>query len=226
MNNYILSETSSAQKEMSAYDALLNYRFMNLCVKAEVASLMPVTVYVGDDECNIEDVADVSLPNEYQMTIYPKNPNNLSAIIQAVYEAHPEFKMEIKSHNDSDEANQRYVLYTMPEVDKNRHDFLNEGVEGLADECRLKIDAVYAKYEAKFVEELAKLPPEVLDEAKQALDNVRKKSQDMAINLLIKKQQEIDDAYVRYQEKQEQEKVEQKDYDVAHGFKMGDSNEE
>ena len=132
MNNYVLSETSGAQKDMSAYVALLNYRFMNLCIKAELASLMPVTIYIGNDECDIEDVADVSLPNEYQMAIYPKNPNNLSAIIQAVYEAHPEFKMEIKSHNDSDEANQRYVLYTMPEVDKNRHDFLNEGVEGLA----------------------------------------------------------------------------------------------
>lgn len=226
MNNYVITEIDTAQKKMGAYIALLNYRYMNLCVKAELGALMPVTVYLGNEAYNIEDVANINNPDEFKFGVYPKNDNNLQDIIEGIYESHPEFKMEIKSSDGSDDADKRFILYTMPEVDKNRHDFLNEGVEGLADECRLKIDAVYAKYEAKFVEELAKLPPEVLDEAKQALDNVRKKSQDMAINLLIKKQQEIDDAYARYQEKQEQEKVEQKDYDVAHGFKMGDSNEE
>ena len=46
MNNYVITEIDSAQKKLSAYVTLLSYRYMNLCVKAELGALMPVNVYV------------------------------------------------------------------------------------------------------------------------------------------------------------------------------------
>ena len=94
MNTYIMAEIDSAQKKMSGYIALMNYRFKNLCVKADPISLLPVTIYVDTYEYNMEDVANVNKPNDYQLGVYPKDPNNLQAILQGLYEAHPEFKME------------------------------------------------------------------------------------------------------------------------------------
>ena len=46
MNNYVITEIDDAQKKMSAYVTLLSYRYMNLCVKAELGALMPVNVTV------------------------------------------------------------------------------------------------------------------------------------------------------------------------------------
>ena len=220
MNNYVLSETSSAQKDLSAYVALLNYRFMNLCIKAEVASLMPVTIYIGNDECDIEDVADVTLPNDYQMAVYPKNPNNLSAIIQGIYEAHPEFKMEIKSNEGSEDEASKYVLYTMPEVDENRRDLLMNGVKGLHEECKARINAVYGKYQARFTELSVKVSTQDTDDVNKALDDVYDKCIDMTDELLIQKQQEIEEGYEKYVKDQEQKK--EMEFDYSKGIKLFD----
>ena len=56
MNNYTISEIEKAQKKMSGYIGLLSFRYMNLCVKAEIASLLPVTVFVNGQETNIEEI--------------------------------------------------------------------------------------------------------------------------------------------------------------------------
>ena len=40
MNNYVITEIDDAQKKMSAYVTLLSYRYMNLCVKAELGALL------------------------------------------------------------------------------------------------------------------------------------------------------------------------------------------
>ena len=81
MNNYVITEIDDAQKKMSAYVTLLSYRYMNLCVKAELGALMPVNVYIGDDSYNIEDVANIYSPDDFQFAVYPKNENNQQAII-------------------------------------------------------------------------------------------------------------------------------------------------
>ena len=149
MNNYVITEIDSAQKKLSAYVTLLSYRYMNLCVKAELGALMPVNVYVGDESYNIEDVANVCSPDEFQFAVYPKNENNQQAIIQGVYEAHPEFKMEMKNDGGS------YILYTMPVVDENRHDLLMNAIKGLYEECcgrdqkQNEIDEALAHYQTE-----------------------------------------------------------------------------
>ena len=223
MNNYVISEIDSAQKKMGAYVALLNYRYMNLCVKAELGALMPVTVFVGNEPYNIEDVANINSPNEYQFGIYPKNGNNLQNIIHGIYEAHPEFKMEIKSTDGSDDADKRFILYTMPDVDENRRDFLKEGVKSLHEECYVRIDAIHAEIKAGLLENLteANLPKEEIDEALKALDETRKNSQDMINEQLLKKQEEIDRGYEHYQEecvRKEEEAA--ANFDFTKGFRM------
>ena len=216
MNNYVITEIDDAQKKMSAYVTLLSYRYMNLCVKAELGALMPVNVYIGDDSYNIEDVANIYSPDDFQFAVYPKNENNQQAIIQGVYEAHPEFKMEMKHDSGS------YILYTMPVVDENRHDLLQNAIKGLYEECCGRIDAIHAEFKARMLENLTKVgvSETETDEALQALDDLRQKSMDMADQQLDQKQNEIDEALVRYQTEQTQQKEEDEAYDVTKGFRM------
>ena len=216
MNNYVITEIDDAQKKMSAYVTLLSYRYMNLCVKAELGALMPVNVYIGDDTYNIEDVANIYSPDEFQFAVYPKNENNQQAIIQGVYEAHPEFKMEMKNDGGS------YILYTMPVVDENRHDLLQNAIKGLYEECCGRIDVIHAEFKARMLENLTKVgvSETETDEALQALDDLRQKSMDMADQQLDQKQNEIDEALVRYQAEQAHQKEEDEAYDVTKGFRM------
>ena len=224
MNNYVITEIDTAQKKMGAYIALLNYRYMNLCVKAELGALMPVTVYLGNEAYNIEDVANINNPDEFKFGVYPKNDNNLQDIIEGIYESHPEFKMEIKSSDGSDDADKRFILYTMPEVDKNRHDFLQDGVKALHAECCTRIDAIYAQIKASLLENMAKanLPKADVDEAMKALDETRQNCLDSVNEQLLKKQEEIDEALTRYEEEQQRKAEENREYDVTQGFRMSD----
>ena len=221
MNNYVITEIDDAQKKMSAYVTLLSYRYMNLCVKAELGALMPVNVYIGDDTYNIEDVANIYSPDEFQFAVYPKNENNQQAIIQGVYEAHPEFKMEIMNPGGAD----AYILYTMPAVDKNRHDILLNAVKSLHEECCGRIDAVHAEYKGRMLENLTKvgLSKAETDEALKALDDLRQETLSMADQQLDKKQQEIDEALVHYQEEQIRKAEEEPDFDITKGFRLYDA---
>ena len=216
MNNYVITEIDDAQKKMSAYVTLLSYRYMNLCVKAELGALMPVNVYIGDDSYNIEDVANIYSPDDFQFAVYPKNENNQQAIIQGVYEAHPEFKMEMKHDGGS------YILYTMPVVDENRHDLLQNAIKGLYEECCGRIDVIHAEFKSRMLENLTKVgvSKAETDEALQALDDLRQKSMNMADHQLDQKQNEIDEALVRYQTEQAHQKEEDEAYDVTKGFRM------
>ena len=222
MNTYIIAEIDSAQKKMSGYIALLNYRFKNLCVKADPISLLPVTVYVDMDEYNMEDVANVNKPNDFQLGVYPKNPDNLQAVLQGIYEAHPELKIEQKSMKDengsSDDAGSLYLLLTMPEVDDNRRDILNNGIKGLREECQTRIDTIYAEQKTYFVELLANSQPEEIEEANQALKKAYKQCTDLVDDLLFKKEDEIEEAYQRYLSKQKEKHSAEADY--TKGFRM------
>ena len=220
MNNYVISEIDSAQKKMGAYVALLNYRYMNLCVKAELGALMPVTVFVGNEPHNIEEVANINSPDKYQFGIYPINENNLQDIIHGIYEAHPEFKMELKNNDGNDGGSPApYLLYTMPDVDKNRHDFLENAIKGLHEECCVRIDAIRLEYKVRLVENLQMISQADTDEALKALDDVHRQSLEMADGQLYQKQTEIDEALSRYELKSLQQD-DDPDFDYTKGMRM------
>ena len=219
MNNYVITEIDSAQKKMSAYVSLLSYRYMNLCVKAELGALMPVNVYLGDQVYNIEDVANVYSPDEFQFSVYPKNENNQQDIIQGIYEAHPEFKMERKTSGGGS-----YILYTMPEVDENRHDFLQNAIKGLHEECGARLEAIRVEFKERLLENLTKVgvSKDEIDEALQALDELHERTQKMADQQLEQKQTEIDEAYQRYLEEKENQKLgEANNFDYSQGMRLG-----
>ena len=160
MNVYVSSAIAELKEKLNAYVALMNYRYINLCVKAELGSLLPVTVSAVGKELNIEDVAQIATPNEYQLDVYPKLNDYQQGIIEGIFDVHPEFKLEILQIESSDDKRDKHLLYTMPDVDKERYDLLNNMAKVFRDECNVDIDKECALHTDSLPELTGKLTPE------------------------------------------------------------------
>ena len=236
MRKSIALTLGEASSKMSGHVALLNYRYLNLCVKAEAASLLIVTVEYDGHNLDIEQVADVASPREDQLQVYPKSPDMLAPISKAIAAVHPEFKQEvIKEENNNgssssgkEEDEDKSILLTMPEVDKNRRDALMEGVKLLYDETTAELTAIYETYTQKALIQLMDGKAEEIDECKKALDDLKKEHFDLADNYRKNKEKEIEDAYKRYMEQKEEKIKNKQEHEAAtnkkagHSLKMGE----
>lgn len=255
MNSFLLIQTDEVDRKMDGYTVLLSYRYMNLCVKAEIASLMPVSVIDEGTEFDIEEVADVAIANEYQMVVYPKYPELLTPIVEGIAEAHPEFKLSVKKgrmsyvdpepddddNDDSDRKSGRepidldkfpagepgedntglFLVYTMPDVDKNRRDLLTAAVKSLHAECMMRIDSLFAHHAEIFTEFLANTTSlKDGDLLKNRLTEIYDHHKERADMLRDDKLQEIDDAYARYTLKQGDADQPESDLDYGDGTSM------
>ena len=218
INLLLRTQLDSAEKKMSAYMALMNFRYMNLCIKAEPASLIPVTVAILGEEKNIEEVANVAVPDEYHLAVIPDSKDSFSQIAQAVTYSHPEFKVSIKTM-DIGGVKQEYLEYEMPEVDENRHDFLSEAVKGLYDETKVKIEAVYQEERVGFAEFLGSNSSD-LDEVNEALDKIRDNTLENITNSRDGKLKEIEDGYLRYLSQKASQEEDSHDVDVSKRMKF------
>lgn len=200
MNNYIALEINEFQKKLNGYNMLFNYRMTNLCVKAEPTALMPVTVLVAGTEYNLEEVADLLKPDDFSFDVYPKNQNNLQPIIDGIFDMHPEFKMELKTDKAETEGGEdkHHAFYTMPEVNKERRDLLNDLTKTFHKECQLNLDATYAELQVRLMEPYTKMSPAEIDEARQGFENIFNKAKEMCDKLLQLKLNEIEEGYQRY----------------------------
>ena len=200
MNNYITFELTDLAKKMKGYNMLFNYRMSNFCVKAEPTALMPVTVALGDIEYNLEEVANLMRPDDFTFDVYPKNPNNLQAIINGIFDVHPEFKMELKTDKAEMEGDEdkHHVVSTMPPVDKNRRKLLNDTVKTFHKECMVNLDVTYTELQTKLVEPYSKMSPMEIDEARKAFKKVYDLAKDQCDKMLEQKLNEIEEGYQRY----------------------------
>lgn len=220
--NFIYSTLiNKTENKMAGYMALLDFRYQNLCVMAEPGSLLPVTVIFGSEEKNIEDVADVAQPDDFHLAVIPKSPITINQIAQSIMKAHPEFKMKIQQMEVlGDEKD--YLEYEMPEVDKDRRDFLNQTVKSLHDEAKVRIDEIYVEAQQGFAEYLEK-SPEDLDEVSKAIDKAHDDYINKIRDLRDKKLEEVEEGYQRYlQHAQEEAEAQAEDpgYDVTKGMRM------
>lgn len=214
-----------AKSKMNAFVALVNYRYMNLCVDAEPASLLCITVEANEMKLDIENVADVSCPQKDQFALFPKvnDPSLIFEICKAVKKAHPEFDVDVKDMDDYDEGEmkedeeQKYILLTMPKVNKTRHDFIKKGVDTLQKACQAKLDFIFQEYVAKVTAKLAIGNPEELDEAKDELQNLHDEHKKMLNGYSDDKKAEVEEAYQRYLEEQEQKEAERQEAEEAQG---------
>lgn len=237
MRNKISSILGELESKVSGYVALLNFRYLNLCVKAEPAALLPITITIDKRKFELEQVADAAKPNDFQFIIFPKDQSILFEVGKGIAEMHPEFKQELVvedekgklkevSDDDQDEKAEKFIRLTMPSVNKNRHDLLVEGVKGLYDECKLKLDTNFGSYGMQVTANLAGAAAEEMDEAKEAMEDLKKQVYEMAEAYRDNKLKEIEDAYQEYQDRQnEKEQSSKEKHDasnpgVVKGFRM------
>ena len=173
----------------------MSYRYANLCVKAELGALLPVTV-AAERDYNLEDVAKLTTPDDFHFEIYPNVPDHLQYIIEGILDVHPEFKMELV-REDYGNHNQ-HIVYTMPEVDKDRRKLLTDTAKVFYEECKAEIEKECAVYLAELPELEGKLSVEDFTEVTRVLKRSREETLQNCDELYQKKLAEIDDAYQNY----------------------------
>ena len=198
MNIFYKSLISQVENKMAGYIALLGFRYQNLCVKADPTSLMPVNVMMGGDPMNIEDVAKVATTDDFHLAVFPNQEDLQQFVIDGIFHSHPEFKLEVQTYKQNDEE-RHFLLYEMPEVNKDRYDLLTQAVGSLYDECKIRLDGIYAENMANMTE-LLKGSPDELNHIKQELERVHDEYVEKAKGVRDEKLEEIEEAYRRYLE--------------------------
>ena len=219
MNIYITAAVKELKEKLNAYLSLLSYRYANLCVKAELGALLPVTV-MAERDYNLEDVAKVATPDDFRFEIYPNVPDHLQAIIAAILEVHPEFKMELV-REDYGNHNQ-HIVYTMPEVDKDRRKLLNDTAKVFYEECKAEIDAACAVYMTELPELEGRLSVEDFTEVTRVLKRTREETLQTCDELYQKKLGEIDEAHQHYMTDHADDDQGHAGFDVTSSMKLFD----
>ena len=81
MRKAVFDLLNEAQKKMSGFAVYMNYQFIHFSVQAEPAALLAIEVELNNVRMNLEDVADIILPNETQFGIIPKSQSYLFPIL-------------------------------------------------------------------------------------------------------------------------------------------------
>ncbi|MBR0262949.1 MAG: ribosome recycling factor [Prevotella sp.] len=221
MNSYYYAQLKDFTEKARGYNMMFNYRMMNLCVKAEPGALVPVIVTVGGKDYNLEEVAQIRRPDDYIFEIRANNSDYLQNIIDGIMDVHPEFVFEMKTEKDIEEKDVNYAQYTMPEVDKDRYDLLSETTKAFYNECLVSIDAVYAQKEAKLAEVAVHAPAEDVQQIKDELDEYYHNAKDEAQKMRDMKLQEIEEAYLHYQEKEQDREIGKiNSFDYSQGMRL------
>lgn len=221
MNSYYYAQLKDFTEKARGYNMMFNYRMMNLCVKAEPGALVPVIVTVGGKDYNLEEVAQIRRPDDYVFEIRANNSDYLQNIIDGIMDVHPEFVFEMKTEKDIEDKDVNYAQYTMPEVDKDRYDLLSETTKAFYNECLVSIDAVYAQKEAKLAEVAIHAPAEDVQQIKDELDEYYNNAKDEAQKMRDMKLQEIEEAYLHYQEKEQDREIGKiNSFDYSQGMRL------
>jgi len=207
MRRNLQPKYAEAKDKMNGYSVLFTYRLMNLCVKANPVSLLSTVVDLSEGKFNIENVADITQPNEYQLGVYPHEPESIYKIGKAIQIEHPEFKVETPEvvYNDGSkpEDGRKYLLYTMPEINKDRYDLLMNGVDVLYAECKADTDKVYSKILGQMVAAMSGEDLDIINETKSELKDLYDFYDDLDKQYRDNKKKEIEDAYQEYLKKKE-----------------------
>ena len=134
--------------------------------------------------------------------------------------AEPEEIDKMTDAEPDGDLNGLFLVYTMPEVDKERRDMLTIAVKGLHAECVERIDSVYTRHADNIVTMLTNTPPQEAETLKDALERVYHDNKEHADKLRDEKLQEIDDAYARYTLRQQNTEEVPEDWDYSKGIQI------
>ena len=215
MRRDIIKEFDMLGDALSTLNAQFSYRLMNLCVKAEPVSLLSIEANIEGEFQKLEDCAQIGKEDDYSFQIVPNYDDDLPTLAQAVFREHPEFKQEFKKlqvdisedPNNPDVHDVYYLQVTMPEVDDERYDLLKNGVKAYYEENKAQMEAVSAKYDAKFATLLDGESPEDVKKVKEARDKQTKTWYEQRDKIYNDKLQEIEDAHEKWRHQQKSNKI-------------------
>lgn len=204
MKRSISNQYDQLQEKLKGYVAMMNFRYINLCIKADPVSLIPVKVNVEGTEKNLEQVAMTAKKDDYRFWIVPKYDEDKDSICKGIAKVHPEFKqkedtLKIEGISEDGEAyDVHYIELTMPDVDDNRYNALKNAVDVVYQECKTLMEAAVSKAKAEIAFLSVGEPKEDIDGINKAVDNLNEKCEEQRDKLRDKKLQDIEDAYKKW----------------------------
>lgn len=231
MKRSVISEYDKLQEKLMGYVTIMNYRYMNLCVMAEEASLLPITVAVEGEAKKLEEVATIAKKNDYQFMIAPHVDGDMPNVAKGISASHPEFKQErqtmhingVDENGNDVDQDVPYLLLTMPEVDDERYDFLKQGVDFFYDDCKISMEKSFGESSAQITMYLAGESADDVNKTKDALDRLREEYDKRREQLRDDKLKEIEEAHRKWQESRDQKLQKQQEEDAARGEKVKSS---
>jgi ribosome recycling factor len=209
----ILEEAYS--KSLNQKYVYMMYSFMNICTESDPGALLSMSVIAAGKERNIEEVANVAVPDKQHYYIIPFRESFIPAIIKGVVEEHPEFtpKPKLVDHDtiidleeaEEDDPRQRIVVCTVPEVNKDRHDLLLELTDTFYQKCKTEMTELQIKFMKQLMKYQNLLSEEEMNEEKNNLEKIYNQYVDMRDKLNDDKVKSIEEAYQRYLEHQSEE---------------------
>lgn len=226
MKRAIINQLSQLSEQLKGYAAALHYRYLNLCVKAEEASLLPIQVPIEDELKNLEDVAYAGKKDgdDYSLYVAPKLQDDMKDIAKAVMQFHPEFIQELEKHtvdpgDGSGEQEVHLLRLKMPEVDDNRYDVLKQAADTFYNMCKTDMERVRMEADAQFAALGIDEKPEDMDNLKKAVEETTEMWTKKRDQLHDEKLKEIEDGHNKWiadqqaadQKKREDEAAQNKD---------------
>lgn len=212
------------QEKLQGYIGMMFIGYANLCVKVEPVSLLTISVDVEGDLKKLEDVATIGQKDEYQLMIIPHLDEDLPAVGQGIFNAHPEFKQEQEKMEvempDGKKRQTPYILVTMPEVDKNRRDVLKQAADALYNDTKVKMDIAIAQSDAKIAAMCVNEKPEDVDNIKESLKEKKEMWDKHRDQMHDDKLKEIEEGYQHYLQQQAAQKSQQANQDAGKSISM------
>ena len=146
MNNKTINELFDETKQkMNGHAMLFYFHLSNLCITADPMALLSATIKIEGKELNLEEVASVAIPNDKQFAITAKDKEYVLPITKAIKLEHPEFEIEEKTEkNEITGEDEIVIYYTMPKMNKERHDVCLEYIKAQFDITNTKLEAIFS----------------------------------------------------------------------------------
>ena len=215
MNRAAIKEFDKMSDSLSTLNAQFAYRLMNLCVKSEPVSLLPIIVFIDGEQMKLEECAQISKDDDYTFKVFANYSSDIPALAQGIFKTHPEFKQELFEEEveyideDGEERVDKvpYILLTMPEVDDERYDVLKDGVKAIYEDTKVKMENVIANADVKMAELMAGESEADIEKVKKNRDKQVKTWTEQRDKVYNKKLQEIEEAHSKWLLEQSEQRL-------------------
>ena len=207
MRRVIITEFSNLSEKLSNQCIIFSFQLQNLCIKAEPASLLAIKVDIDGESKNLEDCAAIGKgDDDYTFKIIPLFEEDLPKIKQDIEEMQID-DVDMASVMISEDVNDAkkvrnlpYLLLTMPVVNDNRYDLLNDAVKLCYDECKLKMDAIYNASKLKLDKEKLLETKDDQEKLDGLVEKIKTKTDGQREQIYNNKLQEIETAHSKWAE--------------------------